>query len=796
MAPPIRMGSPRDSFKLLSCFVICICLLYYLLSQNYGPTKEKIPGDSILPTKVRPTEQSYPYETETERIDNGNGNAVLRPRATDKGKPVDVYVESGDARQAREFDEAGKPSVVADIEFIPLRNTHYQNILSEDEDSLLPVPIIQHRMDWHISDRDRPWQSLIQMGYEVRTRKPPDEDLSISGSELVMDKKNNYRYSATSELWETILYTQNTWIALKAFGFEPKGKGRKVAVGNPGYNGLQQASQPYSFSIDNQEGGIMLHLRFKNNDYGLPMEDKTSEIIWRAWYEETTNLYLNNGVPSPWSSGLEYTLQNLNYILMENIANLETDEVISVAFDLLTELDLRVSKVNRLRFDDATKTFRRTHIGFLLKIHAMDEEPIAQDVFNALVGCRNGKGPARMLLDHSKALDGKQVVEIAVFRPIIDHMATIVFRIGHLPAEYTPPTPTRSNNGNQHTQAAHRRDLPIADLGNRTFHVPYRGLNRRRQRQREGQPGLSLIPRGEGQSGKTPEPDPLAEWWEFESELIYGGSRIRSWDEIFLAGEKIRDAVPRPQDLSEGGSSIILNGDNNYKIVKVEPANQGTMAYKYLPYRKRPSKSKWVVVKNPAPLPELAEKAPDPKLIPNPYIFKVSRESGVLSINVAYKSIDNGNPKETKFSEILYRIWYDETNGNPGNLKVILIDNIANPETVEYLEKVFWSMRDRIHNVRAFEHGGILDGEEFEVNWFDDNPERYTIFNFLLACQVASPISRMIQDHWHALGGREVTHIRVMRKGCHYYMGFRLGKIPEELRRTIRDGNTVKQPAP
>ncbi|KAF3932980.1 hypothetical protein ABW20_dc0103700 [Dactylellina cionopaga] len=280
----------------------------------------------------------------------------------------------------------------------------------------------------------RTWKEIVTVGHSVRAAEPPAEDISKEGSKIVMNPKNNYRYLAGDFKYNP---EPDNWLpgieVLTGFGQRILGKIKQVVVYNPERTDEKEIDT-YKFSIAFTYGAFIIHQRFKNYDQGQPVEQMTSEILWRAWYEEVSQLiqkFNKDKLKLPWKRP---QLKDLKYISMEKIQNTETSDVIRQSFNLLGKTKY-VTELRSKAWDGLLLDSR----GFRLRVKATDKDPIAQEVFSALIGSRNGKGPARLLFDHWHALGGKQVIEIIVWRLIESSDPSMAYKLGKLPAKYKLP---------------------------------------------------------------------------------------------------------------------------------------------------------------------------------------------------------------------------------------------------------------------------------------------------------------------------------------------------------------------
>ncbi|KAK6354619.1 hypothetical protein TWF696_003760 [Orbilia brochopaga] len=625
-----------------------------------------------------------------------------------------------------------------------------------------------------------------------------------------MDPSNNYGYGSRLSSWHLAPnWPGPEWFSiLLSFRIERGSNYHAVAVENPGYRG-KALGNPYSFGIDAEGGGIILQYRFKNRDMGSPREEKTSEIVWRCWFEETIRAILNANAKLPderskvaWAAN--HGADSLKYIISETVVNRETQEIADEAFNKLG-YGRHVASVWIASFDPETGD-ERQQVGYLLRVHASDPDPVAQEVFNAILGSRNMKGPARMLLDHSKALKGKQVMEISVFWPTRDEAQfdlekpSIGFKLDWPPSDYfVPRLRTRKSRGRKKKGSTHsgtRRDIDrardVSSLRNGTSHIPYKRSHLIRRYPQKSRRERILAPRGSSSkvSGKGPLTDDqrrdAARIQRVASKISMRGYSPRDWDVIWAKGNEIRDMKPRSgQDVSEAGSTIIINENNNYLIKRntKDPITQFDHSpwHNYLDV----DDAQCIEVTNVKVgfgIPELEEYDLSAANLDSPYSFAISKKQGALAIDLAFKSLDAGKPREEKFSEIMYRVWHDY-GAKTSSLEYVIIADLINLEFREYIKPAFAYMeaQNRLTRLTDKAYWNIAL-KELHVRWADHDRESYAIFNFLVACQVAAPISRMLSDHWHALGGKEIVEVRVsyLELADTYYIGFKLGHISEK----------------
>ncbi|KAK6356788.1 hypothetical protein TWF718_001129 [Orbilia javanica] len=149
------------------------------------------------------------------------------------------------------------------------------------------------------------------------------------------------------------------------------------------------------------------------------------------------------------------------------------------------------------------------------------------------------------------------------------------------------------------------------------------------------------------------------------------------------------------------------------------------------------------------------------------YIIAHSREAGLLVIKMAFKGVDLAYPKEQKFSEILYRIWFDTVSEEPANsktklsdLRYIGADDILNRGFKEVARHVF----RRHKSLRAETQVGDSDVQFLIFDESSETSELQESFDALLATVFGRAITRMLGDHANALGRKRVTRILVLRE--------------------------------
>ncbi|EWC47449.1 hypothetical protein DRE_00417 [Drechslerella stenobrocha 248] len=286
----------------------------------------------------------------------------------------------------------------------------------------------------------------------------------------------------------------------------------------------------------------------------------------------------------------------------------------------------------------------------------------------------------------------------------------------------------------------------------------------------------------------------------------------RPYDEVVNAGFSIRLQKPLAEDVSEKGSNIIIEARNNYEIVSKpitlsnavlhnqalqisftpyvwQAARIGEESYapqsddqssKTEGHVEIPGNFQRVEVNNPVPLPQHGAGGGGKGEL---FGFLVARESGLLVIDTAFKTKDAGNPVESRPSEIIYRVWYDEAMRSNSaarmslrlklrSMKTIILSNVINTEVLFYLPYMTEMLRktnedparQRVYTVWQDQAKGIfVRGSIFQLDSSDTNAQTYEMFNFFLGCQICKPISRMVFEHRLALGNIEIQWIRVFQ---------------------------------
>ncbi|EPS39884.1 hypothetical protein H072_6297 [Dactylellina haptotyla CBS 200.50] len=691
----------------------------------------------------------------------------------------------------------------------------------------------------------RGWEDLVMVGYGVRVMEPPPEDISKEGSDIVMEPQNNYRYGAVDVVYRDELY--NGIEILRAFGKTIKGNVvRTVTVENPGGDQSLKYGGIYEFTIDPKEGILVIHRRFKNKDQGTPVEQKTSEIIWRAWYEEITKAAANfkeKKTKIPWKR--EPRIKDLKYITMENVVNAETKDNIDNAFEKIRGMGL-LEELKEWKWHSKTGRFYRKSNGYRFRVSAVSNNPVMQQVFNAIIGSRNGKGPARMLLDHSKALGGKQIIEIVVWKKFEAFYPSIAYRLGNLPLGYKPPKPDfeKSNaRGGWGSTLRKRTSLSyISQVGKssaisfsrevkialdwllkKIHNWPFASIIKARILLKCW-PGISneidhgiqyklgglsrlanpntntrrLHARATGEGSSDPPRDP----WDLSSSPLDSAMKsseimeYRSYEELAIDGDKIRASPPLEVDISPAGSDIIIDIENNYAIDKTDIDNLDVSDFEYLRLilligKTIPQNFQMYLVENPVPL--RPKKNGKPSI---PYAFTLSADDGIFVVNSAFKKEDAGSPQEYKFSEILFRIWYEAVQGTQGrrsidDLKYIIMDLVINAETRMLTDHILHILERLVMPVKINNGRYSVPGYQINLSLASGNKEVQRAFSALIGCQNGKGIARMLQEHWQAFGQKEVVEIKIFKHPSlpHPFILYKVARLPRRLpnvRRSLR----------
>ncbi|KAF3226799.1 hypothetical protein TWF106_011211 [Orbilia oligospora] len=227
-------------------------------------------------------------------------------------------------------------------------------------------------------------------------------------------------------------------------------------------------------------------------------------------------------------------------------------------------------------------------------------------------------------------------------------------------------------------------------------------------------------------------------------------------------GKKMRtDTKPsRLEDISSAGSDLIMNEKNGYQLeYKFERGSLSPLDTTFTPYylltNKSPMVKRYTCIKS-----------PDIGTLPTcVYTLAYSRIDGLLVIETAFKSLDRAYPKEQRFSEILYRVWFNEVHRQPrdpkvtvASLKYIGADTIINTEFLAAARYIFklhgGSVKTKmIHRSYGYEYIILEESSE--------NPRIRASFDALRATVFGRAISRMLSDHSNALGGKRITQVLV-----------------------------------
>ncbi|RVD80455.1 uncharacterized protein DFL_008352 [Arthrobotrys flagrans] len=277
----------------------------------------------------------------------------------------------------------------------------------------------------------------------------------------------------------------------------------------------------------------------------------------------------------------------------------------------------------------------------------------------------------------------------------------------------------------------------------------------------------------------------------------------RAYQELALKGYWLR-VMPVPNfDLSQTGSLLISNAAANYQLdiqsLRDDPVKIAKDIISGAPFldvflalgREPPRSLLSMFVKNPV------GKKPGQEALP--YGFSLSADLGLLIVHSAYKERDAGNPREELFSEIMFRVWYEEVRGSVGNpdtldahslrklghLKYIIHEDVENTRTQKAIDRVAELLPEKIRQVRGDEKIGTQPGFLLILKAVSDNIVEQEAFNAILGSENGRGVAYLLNQHSHVLGGKTVVQIRIFFYGTggdNPCVLFRIGvlRLPKE----------------
>ncbi|KAF3911428.1 hypothetical protein ABW20_dc0104123 [Dactylellina cionopaga] len=309
----------------------------------------------------------------------------------------------------------------------------------------VPEPVAEeHAGPSKAWDFVRDWDNIAWSGFEIRggVLDPPAKDLSKEGSELILDPFN-YKYdiedSVYNRLWLGTRQMINAALG-ETLGGELKTRDTRI-FNVPASGSDEEMEEIYRFDTIVSKGVIIIHEWYKNKDIAEVKEQKVSEIVWRVWHRDVEHAAELFSAEKPSKKKIRKNpsapkLQDLKYIIIEGNTNEETEYVIEEVFRRQVNTVLATNAFKKA-WEPSINGYNQVTEGFQCKLNtvASIEDEDTQKTINAIVGSRGGKPPARLLVDHSHALGGKEIVEITIDQYIdnIGAMKNIMYKLGHFP---------------------------------------------------------------------------------------------------------------------------------------------------------------------------------------------------------------------------------------------------------------------------------------------------------------------------------------------------------------------------
>ncbi|EGX51476.1 hypothetical protein AOL_s00054g175 [Orbilia oligospora ATCC 24927] len=257
----------------------------------------------------------------------------------------------------------------------------------------------------------------------------------------------------------------------------------------------------------------------------------------------------------------------------------------------------------------------------------------------------------------------------------------------------------------------------------------------------------------------------------------------QEYRELALRGYRLRLMSIPKFDTSRTGSLLISDAAANYKLeiqsVRSDPVKNAKDIIGGAPFldvllalgRKPPRSLLSIFVKNPV------GKRPGQETLP--YGFSLSSDLGLLVVHSAYKERDMGNPREELFSEIMFRVWYEEVRGSVGNpstlradglkklgrLKYIIHEDVENTRTQKVINTVAEFLPEKIRQVQGDEEVGTQSGFLIVLDAVSDNIIEQEAFNAILGSENGRGVAYLLNQHSHAFGRKTVVQIRIFFYG-------------------------------
>ncbi|KAF3132557.1 hypothetical protein TWF569_010840 [Orbilia oligospora] len=257
----------------------------------------------------------------------------------------------------------------------------------------------------------------------------------------------------------------------------------------------------------------------------------------------------------------------------------------------------------------------------------------------------------------------------------------------------------------------------------------------------------------------------------------------QEYQELALRGYQLRVMSIPDFDTSRTGSLLISDATANYELeiqsIRSDPVKNAKDIIGGAPFldvflalgRKPPRSLLSMFVKNPV------GKGPGQEALP--YGFSLSSDLGLLVVHSAYKERDTGNPREELFSEIMFRVWYEEVRGSVGNpstlradglkklgrLKYIIHEDVENTLTQKVINTVAEFLPEKIRQVQGDEEVGTQSGFLIVLDAVSDNIIEQEAFNAILGSENGRGVAYLLNQHSHAFGRKTVVQIRIFFHG-------------------------------
>ncbi|KAF3164660.1 hypothetical protein TWF751_009553 [Orbilia oligospora] len=257
----------------------------------------------------------------------------------------------------------------------------------------------------------------------------------------------------------------------------------------------------------------------------------------------------------------------------------------------------------------------------------------------------------------------------------------------------------------------------------------------------------------------------------------------QEYQELALRGYRLRVMSIPDFDTSRTGSLLISDAAANYELeiqsIRSDPVKNAKDIIGGAPFldvflalgRKPPRSLLSMFVKNPV------GKRPGQEALP--YGFSLSSDLGLLVVHSAYKERDTGNPREELFSEIMFRVWYEEVRGSVGNpstlradglkklgrLKYIIHEDVENTLTQKVINTVAEFLPEKIRQVQGDEEVGTQSGFLMVLDAVSDNIIEQEAFNAILGSENGRGVAYLLNQHSHAFGRKTVVQIRIFFHG-------------------------------